>query len=237
MSDMTPKSAAIIGAKNGSPFILVLLPFAVLFGVLANQAGLSIQAALGFSFLVIAGSAQFAALQLLTEDAAIPLILLASLSVNLRMAMYSASLVPHLGKAPIWQRALVAYLNFDQAFAVSSAKYQDEPDWSISAKVAYFLGVAAPLATVWYIMTLVGVLVGTSIPQEWGLDFILPITFIGLFAPMLRTLAHLAAAVTSVVVALFFADLPSGMGVLIGAFCAMIVGVLVETWMEKREAQ
>lgn len=237
MSDMTPKSAAIMGAKNGSPFILVLLPFAVLFGVLANQAGLSIEAALGFSFLVIAGSAQFAALQLLTEDAAIPLILLASLSVNLRMAMYSASLVPYLGKAPIWQRALVAYLNFDQAFAVSSAKYQDEPDWSISAKVAYFLGVAAPLATVWYIMTLVGVLVGTSIPQEWGLDFILPITFIGLFAPMLRTLAHLAAAVTSVVVALFFADLPSGMGVLIGAFCAMIVGVLVETWMEKREAQ
>lgn len=237
MSDMTPKSAAIMGAKNGSPFILVLLPFAVLFGVLANQAGLSIQAALGFSFLVIAGSAQFAALQLLTEDAAIPLILLASLSVNLRMAMYSASLVPHLGKAPIWQRALVAYLNFDQAFAVSSAKYQDEPDWSISAKVAYFLGVAAPLATVWYIMTLVGVLVGTSIPQEWGLDFILPITFIGLFAPMLRTLAHLAAAVTSVLVALFFADLPSGMGVLIGAFCAMIVGVLVETLMEKREAQ
>lgn len=237
MSDMTPKSAAIMGAKNGSPFILVLLPFAVLFGVLANQAGLSIQAALGFSFLVIAGSAQFAALQLLTEDAAIPLILLASLSVNLRMAMYSASLVPHLGKAPIWQRALVAYLNFDQAFAVSSAKYQDEPDWSISAKVAYFLGVAAPLATVWYIMTLVGVLVGTSIPQEWGLDFILPITFIGLFAPMLRTLPHLAAAVTSVVVALFFADLPSGMGVLIGAFCAMIVGVLVETLMEKREAQ
>ena len=237
MSDMTPKSAAIMGAKNGSPFILVLLPFAVLFGVLANQAGLSIEAALGFSFLVIAGSAQFAALQLLTEDAAIPLILLASLSVNLRMAMYSASLVPHLGKAPIWQRALVAYLNFDQAFAVSSAKYQDEPDWSISAKVAYFLGVAAPLATVWYIMTLVGVLVGTSIPQDWGLDFILPITFLGLFAPMLRTLAHLAAAVTSVLVALFFADLPSGMGVLIGAFCAMIVGVLVETRMEKREAQ
>lgn len=236
MPEITPRAAALMGAKNGSPFILVLLPFAVLFGVLANQAGLSIEAALGFSLLVIAGSAQFAALQLLSEDAAIPLILLAALSVNLRTAMYSASLVPYLGKAPLWQRALVAYLNFDQSFAVSSVKFEQEPEWSMSTKVAYFVGVAAPLAIVWYVMTLVGVVVGTSIPQEWGLDFILPITFIGLFAPMLRSLPHLAAAMTSIVVGLTFAFLPSGMGVLIAAVCAMCVGVTVETWLEKRDA-
>jgi len=234
MTNPTPRAAALMGAKNGFPFTLVLLPAAILFGVLANQAGLTIGATVGFSVLVIAGSAQFAALQLLSENAAVPLILLASLSVNLRMAMYSASLVPHLGKAPLWQRALVAYLNFDQSYALSVAKYQDEPDWSMPAKVAYFLGVATPLAIIWYVMTLVGVLVGTSIPNEWGLDFILPITFISLFAPMLKTLAHLAAAFTSVFVALLLAGLPSGVGVLIAALCAMAVGVSVEIWTERR---
>ena len=237
MTIPTSREAALQGAKNGAPFILVLLPFAVLFGVLANQAGLTISSTMGFSVLVIAGSAQFAALQLLTQDAAVPLILLASLSVNLRMAMYSASLVPHLGKAPLWQRALVAYLNFDQSFAVSSAKFEQEPAWPPTIKAAYFLGVAIPLALIWYAMTLLGVMVGTSIPADWGLDFILPITFIGLFAPMLKTLAHLAAAFVSVVVALVFAGLPSGMGVLIAAGCAMIVGVTVELWTERRLAR
>ena len=34
--------------------------------------------------------------------------LLTALAVNLRMAMYSAALVPHIGHAPLGQRALMA---------------------------------------------------------------------------------------------------------------------------------
>jgi predicted branched-subunit amino acid permease len=60
------------------------------------------------------------------------------------------------------------------------------------------------------------------------LDFALPITFLAMVAPMLRTSAHLAAAATSVVVALALSGLPSGFGLLIAAACAMAVGVLVE---------
>jgi predicted branched-subunit amino acid permease len=77
-------------------------------------------------------------------------------------------------------------------------------------------------------MTAVGVLVGATIPEAMALDFALPITFLAMVAPMLRTSAHLAAAATSVTVALLLSGLPSGFGLLIAAGCAMAVGVLVE---------
>ena len=67
----------------------------------------------GDEVVVIAGASQFTAIQLMTENASIWAVLAASLAVNLRMAMYSASLQPHLGTAPLWQRLLVGYVNFD----------------------------------------------------------------------------------------------------------------------------
>lgn len=236
MPASTVKSAYWAGVRDGAPFILVVAPFAVLFGVVATEAGLPLVQVMSFSVLVIAGASQFAALQLMLDGAGPWLALAGALAVNLRMAMYSASLVPHLGPAPLWQRALVAYVNVDQTYALGLARYEAEPRMPVSAKVAYFLGAATPITPVWYAMTLAGALAGTAIPPALALDFALPIAFIGMIAPMLRTLAHVAAAATSVAVALLLAGLPSGAGLLIAAACAMAVGAAVETRMTRGAA-
>jgi len=149
------------------------------------------------------------------------------------MAMYSAALVPHLGPAPLWQRALVAYVNFDQTYMISTAQYDETPHWLTNAKVAYFFGVATPIVPVWLASTVVGAFVGASIPPEYALDFIVPIMFLAMVAPALKTTAHIAAAATSVIVALSLYWLPSGTGLLIAAAAAMLVGAMVETWMER----
>ena len=231
MPDTTTKSAYWQGVRNGLPFILVVGPFAVLFGVVASEAGMGLAHIMGFTVMVIAGAAQFAALQLMVEDAAFGLVLLAALAVNLRMAMYSAALLPYLGQAPLWQRALIAYANFDQTYAASVAQYEARPDWSLQQRVHYFFGLATPIVPVWACMTLVGALIGKAIPPEWALDFALPITFLGLVGPALKTPAHIAAAVVSVVAALAFAGFPSGIGLLIAALAAMITGAFVEVRM------
>jgi predicted branched-subunit amino acid permease len=230
----TAKSAYWSGVRDGLPFLLVVTPFAILFGVVAMDAGLTLGQTMGFSVTVFAGAAQFAALQLMVDNAGIALVLLAALAVNLRMAMYSAALVPWLGAAPLWQRALVAYVNVDQTYAVSMVRFDERSDWGIRQRVAFFLGVATPITPMWVAMTAVGALVGSRIPPEWALDFALPITFIGMVAPMLKKLAHLVAAGVSVVVALLLIGLPSGLGLLIAAGAAMVAGASVETLMERR---
>lgn len=228
-------NAYLAGIRDGTPFVFVVIPFSLLFGVVATDAGLTLAQAMSFTVLVIAGAAQFAALQMMVEDAALPLVLLAALAVNLRMAMYSASLVPYLGAAPMWQRALVSYLNFDQTYVTSITRYEARPEMTVAQRFQYFMGVATPITPLWYGMTLVGIYAGASIPQAWALDFILPITFLAMVGPMLKSLAHVAAATVSVIVALLLINLPSGTGLLIAAGAAMVTGTLVETWLEGRK--
>ena len=96
------------GFRAGLPFLLVIIPFGIVFGVVATEAGLTLSQTMGFSILVIAGSAQFVAIQMMIDNAPVLIVLATSLAVNLRMAMYSASLAPHLGSLSWWKRAVSA---------------------------------------------------------------------------------------------------------------------------------
>ncbi len=235
MSSTTTKSYWR-GLRDGAPFIIVICPFAMLFGVVATEAGLSVAQTMGFSVLVIAGASQFAAVQMMVDNAPTVIVLATALAVNLRMAMYSASLAPYLGGAPLGVRALIAYFNVDQTYAMSMARFEADRSLSLAERVAYFFGVATPVCPLWYVFTLIGAVAGSAIPPGWALDFAVPITFLALVAPMLRTLAHVAAAVTSVVVALALAGLPAGLGLLAAAAAAMIAGSVTELWLRRRGA-
>lgn len=225
------------GFRDGLPFLLVVGPFSLLFGVVAAEAGLNVLEALSFSVVVIAGAAQFTALQLLRDDAPTVIVILSALAINLRMAMYSATLTPHLGKAPLWQRALVAYFLVDQSFALSAAKFEKEKDWGVRLKVAYFFGCITPICPFWYLLTIVGALIGNAIPPEYALDFALPITFLAMIAPMLRSLPHLVAAGVAVMASLLAAGMPLNLGLLIAGVLGMMAGAQAELWVDRRRKQ
>lgn len=216
------------GVRNALPFLFVVIPFSMLFGVIATEAGLSVFEALAFSVVVIAGAAQFTAIQLMNEDAPTFVVLISAFAVNLRMAMYSASITPHLGALPMWKRGIVGYFLVDQTYAASVIEFEDRPGQSLDQKFAFFMGVTTPICLPWYLFTLVGAWVGEAVPPELGLDFVLPIAFIALFAPALRTGAHRAAACAAVVMALLFAFLPYNLGLIVGALAGMITGAEVE---------
>jgi predicted branched-subunit amino acid permease len=234
MSVSSPRTAYLRGLRTALPFVIVVAPFGLLFGVVGTEAGLSIAQVMGFTVLVIAGASQFTALQLMADNAPTLIVVASALAVNLRMAMYSASLAPHLGAAPLWQRALVAYMNVDQTYALGHADYEANPRQTTAEKIAFFFGTSTPIIPVWIGATAVGIVVGEAIPPALGLDFAVPITFIALIAPALRTLAHVAAALTSVVMAIALAFLPWNLWLLAAGLAAMIVGAEVERRMEAR---
>ena len=82
---------------------------------------------------------------------------------------------------------------------------------------------------------LAGALVGARMPDWLALDFAVPVTFIALFAPALRSLPHLAAAAVSVGVALALAWMPYSLGLMVAALLAMGTGAAVEAWMERAQ--
>jgi 4-azaleucine resistance transporter AzlC len=222
------------GVRDALPFLLVIVPFGMLFGVLANEAGWRLGETLAMSAVVIAGASQFTALQLLSEGAPLLICIVAPLAINLRMAMYSASLAPHVGGAPRWQRALMAYGLTDQTYGVAMNRYTLAPRMSRREKVAYYFGSAVPVCAPWYFATWAGAVAGAAIPAGLALDFAVPITFIALFAPALRTVPHVAAAVVAVGVALGLSFLPWNLWLIVAALAGMVAGAAVEAWLERR---
>jgi 4-azaleucine resistance transporter AzlC len=228
MTSTTSKFAFVSGFWAGLPFIAVGFPFAMFFGIIATEAGMSVAQAMGFTIVVIAGASQFTAVQLMSDAVPVWSVIAAALAVNLRMAMYSASLQPHLATAPLWQRALVAYINFDASYAISIARYEKEPSLSVSEKAGFFLGSVSLMTPLWFLGTYIGAVAGDRFLNGFNIDFAMPILFLALAAPMLKTLAHLAAAVTSVIAMLALSGMPSGTGLLLAAFIAMAVGAEIE---------
>ena len=234
MTSSSRKSPYLAGIIDSSPFILVIIPFASLFGVLATEAGLNVVETMAFSIVVIAGAAQFTALQLLQENAPTVIVLISALAVNLRMAMYSASLTPYIGAAPLWQRALCAYLTVDQSYVVGVNKFEREPQMTVAQRVAYFFGAVTPIVPLWYGFTYVGAVLGAKVPDSWALDFAIPITFLAMIAPMFRTLAHVVASLVAVVVSLVVAEVPYSLGLIVAGIAGMTAGAQTELWLERR---
>ncbi|WP_410218322.1 AzlC family ABC transporter permease [Paracoccus sp. (in: a-proteobacteria)] len=232
----SPREAFWHGIGQSLPFLVVIVPFAVLFGVVATEAGLDIAQIMGMSIMVLAGASQFTAVQLLSDNAPTIIVILSGLAVNLRMAMYSASLLPWLRGASSRQKLWVSYTLIDQSYALSIQHYERNPRLPLDLRLAFFAGTAVVLCLPWMGATLLGATVGQAIPEEIALDFAMPITFLAMIAPMLRTVAHLAACFVAITMALVLAGLSSGLGLLIAAPLGMATGALVEARMERGKA-
>lgn len=210
------------------PMLLGAMPFGIIYGSLAGAAGLDAWQTIGMSVLVFAGSAQFIAVSLLTGGATLAVLWLTTLVVNLRHALYSATLQPFVRHLPKRWRVPLAFWLTDEAFAVVQQRYA-RTDTS-PHKHWYFLGAGLAMYVNWIGCTLIGLLFGQAVPNlaAWGLDFAMIATFVGIVVPMLRNRPQVAAALVAAVTALIFHGLPYKLGLLAAAFAGIVVGVLLE---------
>ena len=124
--------------------------------------------------------------------------------------LYSASVAPyvqHLSRA--WKYVL-AFLLTDEAYAVTITYYEGSSpaETRPTHQHWYFLGAGMTLWVSWQISTMVGIFVGTQVPDSWELDFTLALTFIALVIPVLRDRPAVLAALTAGIVALAAHGLP-----------------------------
>ena len=123
MDASTPKREFWNGARDELPILLGVIPFGLIFGALAINSHLSIAAAQAMSSVIFAGSAQFIAAQMIGAGASAVVIVVVVFVVNLRHALYSASLAPHIKYLKITWKMLLAYLMTDEAYAVTITHY------------------------------------------------------------------------------------------------------------------
>ncbi|ESS03595.1 MAG: putative branched-chain amino acid permease (azaleucine resistance) [uncultured archaeon A07HR67] len=213
------------GVRDVFPLMLGVIPFALVAGIAAVNAGLTLTEAVALSVIVFAGASQLAALDLLSSNAPLAVVVGTAVVINLRMVMYSASIAPHFARYAARMRAALAYLLTDQAYALSVAKFAENDERS---RWRYYLGAAAPLWVVWQIGTVVGVVVGAGVPERWGLTFAVPLVFLALLVPAMKDRPTTAAGAAGGAVAVVAAGLPLNLGLLTGAVSGVAVGLLAE---------
>ena len=227
------RQAWLAGVRDVAPMILGVAPFGMITGVTAAGAGLTPSEAVGMSAIVFAGASQLAGLALLAQGASFWVIVVTTLMINLRMAMYSASIAPWLRDLRPTTRLGIAYLMTDQAYAFSVLRYRREG--AGFSRRDYYLGVAVSLWLVWMVATTAGVLLGAQIPPSWQLDFAVPLTFLALLAPAVSDRPSLAAALVGGTAALLLQGLPFNLGLIVAACLGITVGTAAETWWQRGE--
>jgi 4-azaleucine resistance transporter AzlC len=222
------------GIKAELPITLGVIPFGMIYGVLAVAGGLSPALAQAMSSVVFAGSAQFIAAQLIGIGTPGTILLLTTLIVNLRHLLYSASMAPYVRHLAAPWRWLLAYLLTDEAYAVTILHYDDETQ-DVRHKHFFFLGAGLTLWTTWQVSTAVGIFLGAQIPAGWSLDFTLALTFIGLVVPVLIDRPHVGAALSAGLVAVLTYELPFKLGLMAAALTGIAIGVWLENIPQHRQ--
>ena len=218
--------------RDVAPMMLGVAPFGMITGVSSAAVGLGPADALAMSAFVFAGASQLAGLALLGGGAAAWVIVLTTLMINLRMAMYSASIAPWLRDLRPGTRLGLAYLMTDQAYAFSILRYRREG--ADFGRRDYYLGVALPLWFLWMGATAAGVLLGAQIPPSWQLDFAVPLTFLALLAPAVADRPGLVAALVGGTLALALQGLPYNLGLIVAALAGIAAGTAAESRWGRR---
>ncbi len=233
--DMTRSSSAhtkldrpawIEGMVRSVPIVLGYIPIGFAYGVLAQQAGLSMVNTLLMSVMVYAGSSQLVAVGLFAQGVPALSIIMTTFVVNLRHMLFSAALSPYLQR---WHRgtlAAFAYELTDETFALHSVMFSRE----VPPKPTVFaINVTAQLS--WLLGTGLGIVAGRYVTdvRPLALDFTLPAMFIALLVIQLRNRADGAVAlfggVGAVVLTLMGLDHWS---VIVSTVVAATLGVILE---------
>ena len=222
----SPSAEFAAGVRAELPILIGVVPFGLIFGVLAIGAGLPPIPALAMSSIVFAGSAQFIGAQMFAALTPAPIIVLTTFVVNLRHMLYSASLAPYLQRLSARWKWLLAYLLTDEAYVVTIVNYTRPGDGT--HRHWFFLGAGLTLWIMWQASTAVGIFLGGQVPASWSLDFSLALTFIGILVPALHDRAAVAAAGVAGVTAVLAAGLPLQLGLIVAALAGIAAGLMVE---------
>lgn len=235
-----PRRAFWEGVRETLIIVPSYLPFAIVCGVASVNAGLEISAALALPGLVFGGSSQAVLTQFLQNTAVLWVAVLSGLVVNLRMAVYSAVMAPHLRDLSTPKRMLAAAFLVDNAFAMLQKRIEERPqDLQQGAKplLSYYAGLIAVLWPAWVGFCAIGVLAGQVIPASWQLDFAIPLAFIAILATSVRSMPLLASASCGAVASVVLVALPLKLGLIAACLLGLLAGLLVERLLPTKEAQ
>ena len=211
------------GVLEELPLQLGVFPFGIIYGIMAIESGLTPMQAFLMSSIIFGGASQIAFVQLISNATPFGVIVTTVGAINSRHFLYSISMMDFLKNLSIKWRIGLAYLLTDEAYAISIRRFINEPNKSFIH--FHLLGTGITLFLSWQISTLTGILLGGDLPQFLDLQFIIPLTFIAIIVPMIRSISTFLVVVTSAFSGLILKNLDIQFWIIVSGIIGVMVGV------------
>ncbi len=207
------------------PLMIPVVPFGIIFGAIGIELGFGPYLTYATSIIIFSGASQIVILQLLSSGASYLVGIASSSVVSTRHFLYGAVVSQHLNHLSIFWKIGLSYLLTDQAFAVSNEYFKKNNKNKF--KHYHLVGSGLTLWIIWQVTTILGIILGSIVPEELGLTFTIPLTFLALLVNYLRNFDHLFVIALSGISSIIFFDVPFKAYIILSSIIALFGAILL----------
>ncbi|MFL2894977.1 MAG: AzlC family ABC transporter permease [Candidatus Pelagibacter sp.] len=219
------------GIIDVSPLMIPVVPFGLIFGILAIDIGFTPLATMGMSLIIFGGASQIVLLQLFSGGASSLVIISSVGAVNSRHLLYGAVVSEHVSDLKLFWKIIISYFLIDQAFARSNEYFKKSNDKN---KYFHLIGGGVTCWVIWQTTTFLGIILGSAIPEKLGLSFAVPLTFLALLVNDFRKMINLIVIIISGLVATFgYNYIPYKAYVIVAAFAGLFTAMILTKIIKK----
>jgi len=214
------------GILDVSPLMIPVVPFGIIFGVIGMELGIGPYMTFGMSIIIFGGASQIVLLQLFSGGASSLVILSSVGAVNSRHLLYGAVLSENLSSLKLTWKIILSYVMVDQAFAVSNEYFKRNK--KNKNKHYHLLAAGFTCWTIWQFSTFVGIALGSIIPDEFGLKFAIPITFLALLINDFKKIKNVIVMLASGLIAtLGYNIIPFKAYIIVASLSALLIATFL----------
>ena len=225
------KENLLKGFYDVSPLLLPVVPFGIIFGAIGIELGFGPYITYATSIIIFSGASQIVFFQLLSNGASSLIAITSSSVVSTRHLLYGAVVAQYLSKLSLIWKLFLSYLLTDQAFAVSQEFFKKNSNDEY--KHYHLLGAGLTLWIVWQLTTVIGILLGSIVPEELGLSFTIPLTFLALLINYFRKIDHLIVIFLSGLSSILFYDAPLKSYIILSCVVSLFIIFLINKFQKK----
>ena len=219
------------GFYDVSPLLLPVVPFGIIFGAIGIELGFGPYITYATSIIIFSGASQIVFFQLLSNGASSLIAITSSSVVSTRHLLYGAVVAQYLSKLSLIWKIFLSYLLTDQAFAVSHEFFKKNSNDEY--KHYHLLGAGLTLWIVWQLTTVIGILLGSIVPEELGLSFTIPLTFLALLINYFRKIDHLIVIFLSGLSSILFYEAPLKSYIILSCVISLFIIFLINKFQKK----
>ena len=207
------------------PLLIPVVPFGIIFGAIGIELGFGPYVTYATSIIIFSGASQIVFFQLLSAGASSIVAITSSSVISTRHLLYGAVMNQYLSNLSIYWKIGLSYILTDQAFAVSNEYFKKNKKDKF--KHYYLLGAGVTLWITWQITTVIGILLGSVVPEELGLTFTIPLTFLALLINYFRKIDHVIVIITSGVLSIIMYDAPFKSYIIFSSLISLLIAYLI----------